>query len=113
MQKCCSLTLILNAYLFRLFSLSGLFAPHWRPDARGTVCGLTQFSDRRHLCRAALEAVCFQTRELLDAMEKDSGLRLNKLLVDGGMTKNDLMMQIQADQQGETQLTVDVIHIMS
>jgi glycerol kinase len=80
-----------------VFRFSGLYAPRWRPDARGTICGLTQYTRREHICRATLEAVCFQTREILDAMNKDSGLKLNKLLVDGAMTANELMMQTQAD----------------
>ena len=75
----------------------GLFAPHWRTDARGVICGLTQFSRKEHLCRAALEAVALQTREVAEAMDKDSGLKLERLLVDGGMTKNELLMQTQAD----------------
>ncbi len=78
-------------------AFSGLYAPRWRPDARGTICGMTQFTRPEHVCRATLEAVCFQTRELLDAMDADSGLKLNKLLVDGAMTANGLMMQTQAD----------------
>ena len=88
--------------LFSLLSFSGLFAPHWRPDVRGTLFGLSQYSRREHICRATLEAICFQTREILDAMEQDSGVHLKKLVVDGAMTKNDLMMQIQADFLGET-----------
>ena len=79
------------------FSFSGLYAPRWRPDARGAIVGLTQYSRKEHVCRAALEAVCFQTREILDAMDKDSGLQLERVLVDGAMTGNDLMMQTLAD----------------
>ncbi len=80
--------------------MSGLFAPHWRADARGCISGLTQYTTRHHICRALLEAVSFQTLEILEAMNVDSGLELQKLLVDGGMAKNDLMMQIQADFLG-------------
>ncbi|KAJ8034355.1 Glycerol kinase 3 [Holothuria leucospilota] len=78
-------------------AFSGLFAPYWQNDARGIICGLTQFSNKAHIARAVLEAVCFQTREILDAMNQDSGIRLTKLQVDGGMTANNLLMQIQAD----------------
>ncbi|XP_045132251.1 glycerol kinase-like [Portunus trituberculatus] len=81
-------------------AFSGLFAPYWRSDARGTICGLTQASTSAHLARAVLEAVCFQTREILDAMQKDSGITLNKLQVDGGMTCNNTLMQLQADIAG-------------
>ncbi|KAJ8034395.1 Glycerol kinase [Holothuria leucospilota] len=78
-------------------AFSGLFAPYWQNDARGIICGLTQFTNKAHIARAVLEAVCFQTREILDAMNQDSGIRLTKLQVDGGMTANNLLMQIQAD----------------
>jgi glycerol kinase len=84
-----------GAYFVPAFS--GLFAPHWRPDARGTIVGLTRFVNRGHLARAALEATAFQTREVVDAMNADSGVRLTSLKVDGGMVVNDLLMQIQAD----------------
>ncbi|XP_030635976.1 glycerol kinase isoform X2 [Chanos chanos] len=78
-------------------AFSGLYAPYWEPSARGIICGLTQFTNRSHLAFAALEAVCFQTREILDAMNQDSGIPLNQLQVDGGMTSNRLLMQLQAD----------------
>ncbi|MBN1439755.1 MAG: glycerol kinase GlpK [Anaerolineales bacterium] len=78
-------------------AFSGLFAPHWRSDARGAVVGLTRFINKGHLARAALEATAYQTREVLDAMEKDSGVRLQALKVDGGMVRNELLMQFQAD----------------
>ncbi|XP_059167267.1 glycerol kinase-like [Physella acuta] len=81
-------------------AFSGLFCPYWQNDARGIVCGLTQFTNKSHIARAALEAVCFQTRELLDAMNTDSGLELSSVKVDGGMTANSLLMQIQADLIG-------------
>jgi glycerol kinase len=81
-------------------AFSGLFCPYWQDDARGIICGLTQFTNKKHIARAALEAVCFQTKELLDAMTKDSGLELATLKVDGGMTNNSLLMQIQADIVG-------------
>ncbi|KAG7215746.1 hypothetical protein INR49_021967 [Caranx melampygus] len=78
-------------------AFSGLYAPYWEPSARGIICGLTQFTNRNHLAFAALEAVCFQTREILDAMNQDSGIPLTQLQVDGGMTSNRLLMQLQAD----------------
>ncbi|XP_066497211.1 glycerol kinase-like isoform X2 [Hoplias malabaricus] len=78
-------------------AFSGLYAPYWEPSARGIICGLTQFTNRSHLAFAALEAVCFQTREVLDAMNQDSGIPLTQLHVDGGMTANKLLMQLQAD----------------
>ncbi|XP_016089736.1 glycerol kinase isoform X5 [Sinocyclocheilus grahami] len=78
-------------------AFSGLYAPYWEPSARGIICGLTQFTNRSHLAFAALEAVCFQTREILDAMNQDSGIHLSQLQVDGGMTSNRLLMQLQAD----------------
>ncbi len=81
-------------------AFGGLFAPHWRTDARGVICGLTQFTRREHICRATLEAVALQTVEVVNAMDKDSGLKLKRLLVDGGMTKNALLMQMQSDFLG-------------
>jgi glycerol kinase len=74
-----------------------LFAPYWRADARGALVGLTRFVDRGHLARAVLEATAFQTREVLDAMNADSGVALTELKVDGGMVANELLMQFQAD----------------
>lgn len=81
-------------------AFSGLFCPYWQDDARGIICGLTQFTTKEHIARAALEAVCFQTRELLEAMVKDSKIPLESLQVDGGMTMNNLLMQLQADLMG-------------
>ena len=78
-------------------AFSGLFAPHWRSDARGVIAGLTAYVTRGHIARAALEAVAWQTREVADAMAADSGQPLTLLKVDGGMTANDLLMQFQAD----------------
>jgi glycerol kinase len=78
-------------------AFSGLFAPHWRSDARGVIAGLTAFVNRGHIARAALEAVAWQTREVVDAMAIDSGQALSLLKVDGGMTANELLMQFQAD----------------
>ncbi len=78
-------------------AFSGLFAPHWRPDARGVIAGLTAFVTKAHLVRAALEATAWQTREVVDAMRADAGLDLAALKVDGGMTANALLLQILAD----------------
>ena len=87
-----------GAYFVPAFS--GLFAPYWKADARGAIVGLTRFVNRGHIARAVLEATAFQTREVLDAMEADSGVKLAELKVDGGMTANDILMQFQADQVG-------------
>jgi glycerol kinase len=84
-----------GAYFVPAFS--GLFAPHWRSDARGAIVGLTRYVNRGHLARAALEATAFQTREVVEAMNADSGVALESLKVDGGMVGNDLLMQFQAD----------------
>jgi glycerol kinase len=81
-------------------AFSGLFAPYWRADARGAIVGLSHFHTKAHLARATLEAICFQTRAVLDAMTHDSGVRLAVLKVDGGATVNDLLMQLQADILG-------------
>jgi glycerol kinase len=81
-------------------AFSGLFAPHWRADTRGAIVGLSRFHTKAHLARAALEAICFQTRDVLDAMANDSGVRLDVLKVDGGAASNDLLMQSQADLLG-------------
>ncbi|OOF99166.1 hypothetical protein ASPCADRAFT_42513 [Aspergillus carbonarius ITEM 5010] len=78
-------------------AFSGLFAPYWIDDAKGTIFGVTQYTKKGHLARAVLEATCFQTKAILDAMEKDSGHALSELAVDGGMSSSDLAMQIQAD----------------
>ncbi len=81
-------------------AFSGLFAPYWRSDARGAIVGLSRFHHRGHLARATLEAICYQTRDVLEAMQKDSGVRLEVLKVDGGATVNDTLMQLQADILG-------------
>ncbi len=78
-------------------AFSGLLAPRWRPDARGIIAGLTAYTSRAHLVRAALEATCFQTREVVEAMRADSGHPIAELTVDGGMVANSLLMQLQAD----------------
>lgn len=89
-----------NGGVYIVPAFSGLFAPRWRPDARGVIVGLTRFADRSHIVRAALEATCFQTREVVEAMVADSGVALTELRVDGGMVANDLLMQLQADIMG-------------
>lgn len=81
-------------------AFSGLFAPHWRPDARGAIVGLTRFATKAHFARAALESVAFQSREVIDAMNADSSAPLTELRVDGGMVHNELLMQFQADVLG-------------
>lgn len=86
-----------NGGVYFVPAFSGLFAPYWQSDARGIIIGLTQHSNKGHLVRATLEAVCFQTREILDAMNQDSGIPLQSMLVDGGLTVNDMLMQMQAD----------------
>ncbi|XP_058449572.1 glycerol kinase isoform X2 [Malaya genurostris] len=81
-------------------AFTGLYAPYWRKDARGIICGLTSFTTKHHIIRAALEAVCFQTRDIIEAMKKDCGINLTKLHADGIMTNNTLLMQLQADLSG-------------
>ncbi len=87
-----------GAYFVPAFS--GLFAPYWRDDARGAIVGLTRYVNRGHLARAVLEATAFQTKEVLDAMNADSGVDLTTLKVDGGMVVNETLMQFQADILG-------------
>jgi glycerol kinase len=89
-----------NGGAFFVPAFSGLFAPYWRPDARGAIVGLTRFVTRAHLARAVLESTAYQTREVVDAMRADSGVELTELKVDGGMVVNELLMQFQADQLG-------------
>ena len=86
-----------NGGLYFVPAFSGLFAPYWRSDARGVMVGMTRYINKGHIARAALEATAYQTREVLDAMEKDSGVALKALKVDGGMVGNELLMQFQAD----------------
>lgn len=81
-------------------AFSGLYAPYWRSDARGVIVGLTRYINKGHLARAVLEATAYQTREVLDAMNKDSGVDLKALKVDGGMVFNNTLMQFQADILG-------------
>jgi glycerol kinase len=93
-----------NGGVYFVPAFSGLFAPYWRSDARGTIVGLSRYNTNAHLARATLEAICYQSRDVVDAMEADSGVHLEVLKVDGGITANDLCMQIQADVLG-----VDVV----
>ncbi len=86
-----------NGGIYFVPAFSGLFAPYWRSDARGAIVGMTRYVNKGHFARAALEATAYQTREVLDAMEKDSGVKLTTLKVDGGMVFNELLMQFQAD----------------
>jgi glycerol kinase len=86
-----------NGGVYVVPAFSGLFAPRWRPDARGAILGLTRFADRAHIVRASLEATAYQTLEVLEAAAADSGARLEELRVDGGMVGNELLMQFQAD----------------
>ncbi len=86
-----------NGDVYFVPAFSGLFAPHWRADARGVITGLTRFANKGHIARAALEATTYQTREVLEAMRADSQVALTELRVDGGMIANDLLMQFQSD----------------
>eukprot|EP01134_Creolimax_fragrantissima_P006705 CFRG6705T1 len=78
-------------------AFSGLFAPHWREDARGAMVGMTMYTNKKHICRAAIEAICYQVSDVLDAVTKDSGYKITALKVDGGASANNLMMQFQSD----------------
>jgi glycerol kinase len=91
-----------NGGVYFVPAFSGLFAPYWRSDARGAIVGLTRHSDRGHLARATLEAICYQTRDVLEAMRADSGIDIELIKVDGGATANDTLMQLQADILGVT-----------
>jgi glycerol kinase len=93
-----------NGDVYFVPAFSGLFAPHWRSDARGVIAGLTRFTNKGHIARAALESTAYQTMDVLEAMTSDSGVTLAELKVDGGMTHNSLLMQFQADLAG-----VDVV----
>jgi glycerol kinase len=89
-----------NGGIYFVPAFSGLFAPYWRSDARGAIVGLSRFNTNAHLARATLEAICYQSRDVSEAMEQDSGVHLEVLKVDGGVTANDLCMQLQADILG-------------
>jgi glycerol kinase len=86
-----------NGGVYFVPAFSGLYAPYWKDNARGVITGLTRYANRGHIARAVLEATAFQTREVLEAMEQDSGIALNSLRTDGGMVANHLLMQIQSD----------------
>jgi glycerol kinase len=89
-----------NGGVYFVPAFSGLFAPYWRSDARGVIVGLSRFNTKAHIARATLEAICYQSRDVADAMVKDSGVALEFLKVDGGATVNDMLMQLQADILG-------------
>ena len=89
-----------NGGVYFVPAFSGLYAPYWKPNARGVIAGLTRYANRGHLARAALEATAFQVREVVEAVENDANVPLDALRVDGGMTTNDLLMQFQADILG-------------
>ena len=93
-------TVIDNGGVYFVPAFSGLFAPHWNHRARGVIVGLTRYAHKGHIARAALEATAFQTREVIEAMERDAGIRVDTLRVDGGMVDNELLMQFQADILG-------------
>ena len=92
-----ALTVEDNGGVYFVPAFSGLFAPYWKSNARGAILGLTRYATKGHIARAALEATAFQTREMVEAMEKDSGIALDVLRADGGMVENELLMQFQAD----------------
>ncbi|UQS24582.1 glycerol kinase GlpK [Amycolatopsis thermalba] len=89
-----------NGGIYFVPAFSGLFAPYWRSDARGAIVGLTRATTNAHLARATLESICYQTRDVVEAMQNDSGVTLDVLRVDGGVTANELCMQLQADILG-------------
>ncbi|MGQ4552514.1 glycerol kinase GlpK [Dermabacteraceae bacterium CCM 9519] len=98
-----------NGGCFVVPAFSGLFAPYWKSEARGTIVGLTRYVNKNHIARATLEATAFQSRDLLDAMNADSGVALTELKVDGGMVKNETLMQFQADILGVPVVRPEVI----
>jgi glycerol kinase len=89
-----------NGGVYFVPAFSGLFAPYWRSDARGAIVGLSRFNTNAHLARATLESICYQSRDVVEAMREDSGVSLDVLKVDGGVTANELCMQMQADILG-------------
>jgi glycerol kinase len=86
-----------NGGMYFVPAFSGLYAPYWKDNARGVIAGLTRYANIGHFARAVLEATAFQTRDVLEAMEKDSGIKMDVLRADGGMVANDLLMQFQSD----------------
>ncbi|MDE3167508.1 MAG: glycerol kinase GlpK, partial [Acidobacteriota bacterium] len=89
-----------NGGIYFVPAFSGLYAPYWKDNARGVIAGLTRYTNKNHLARAVLEATAFQTREVVEAMEKDAGFAVDVLRVDGGMVRNELLMQFQSDILG-------------
>jgi glycerol kinase len=89
-----------NGGVYFVPAFSGLYAPYWKDNARGVIAGLTRYTNKGHLARAVLEATAFQTREVVEAMEKDAGFPVEVLRTDGGMVGNDLLMQFQSDILG-------------
>ena len=89
-----------NGGVYFVPAFSGLFAPYWRSDARGAIVGLSRYNTNAHLARATLESICYQTRDVVEAMRQDSGVTLDVLRVDGGVTANELCMELQADILG-------------
>ena len=98
-----------NGGVYFVPAFSGLFAPYWRSDARGVIVGLTAFHNKGHIVRAALEASAFQAKEVLDAMGRDFGIKISRLSVDGGMTANNLLMQVFGN--GDQLLALSLISI--
>lgn len=98
-----------NGDVYFVPAFSGLYAPHWKDNARGIIAGLTRFANKGHIARAALEATAFQARELTDAMARDAGFPIAELRVDGGMTMNELLMQFQADILGAPVVRPNVV----
>jgi len=96
----CGMSVTDNGGVYFVPAFSGLFAPYWRSDARGVIVGLTRAATKAHLARAALEAICYQTRDVMDAMVADSGVPMKEMRVDGGITANSFCMQMQADVMG-------------
>jgi glycerol kinase len=86
-----------NGDVYFVPAFSGLYAPYWKDSARGVIAGLTRYANKGHLARAVLEATAYQTRDVVEAMEKDAGIKLKSVRVDGGMVGNELLMQFQAD----------------
>ena len=89
-----------NGGIYFVPAFSGLFAPYWRSDARGVIVGLSRYNTKAHLARATLESICYQTKDVVVAMQADSGVTLDVLRVDGGVTANELAMQLQSDILG-------------
>jgi glycerol kinase len=89
-----------NGGIYFVPAFSGLYAPYWKHNARGIIAGLTRYTNKGHLARAALEATAFQTAEVVEAMERDAGIPVSVLRTDGGMVQNELLMQFQADILG-------------